>query len=73
MVEKIKLEESFIGNIMIVTYDSYNPYQDGQNDLFETVVFSPATGRKVFYSKEENEAIITHEKVCKIAKKQFLC
>jgi len=67
MLERIKLEESFIGNTMVVTYDSYDPQKSNDDGLFETVIFSPRFGRKVMYSKEETDAIITHERACRLA------
>jgi len=67
MLERIKLEESFIGNTLVVTYDSYDPKRSSQDGLFETVIFSPRLGRQVMYSEKETEAIINHERACRQA------
>ena len=67
MLEKIKLEESFIGNTLVVTYDSYDPKRSSNDGLFETVIFSPQFGRQVMYSKEETEAINNHKRACRQA------
>jgi len=65
MLEKIKLEESFIGNTLVITYDSYDPKRSSNEGFFETVIFSPRFGRQVMYSKEETEAISNHERACR--------